>query len=1231
MKQAEQTAGRLGILWEEQKQYVARLGKEAPLEEKFIQPVFKELGWKLFYQPQVQGREPDYALFTSDDAYDRAIAVGHRSPEFWSEVSVVADAKAWHIPLDRPNRINGRKEYPPQQMEWYLDRTHVNWGILTNGRLWRLIPRIVPSGKPRFQTYLEVDLPAVLDGLSDPDRRLLTGEHLREFYYFYLLYSPHAFIRRAQIRPLIERAASGSSEYALGVSEDLKERIFEALRLTIAGFLRRPENGLSVDKDLDLCRQNGFILLYRLLFIMYAEDRGLLPYRTNQLYTDNRSLARIRDEVATKLDTRIMQRFSSTETTIWKDMRVLFDLVDSGHGRYGVPAYNGGLFSSESHQFLENNALADSDIAQIIDKLSRARDPQNPDAGLFRVDYRDLAIRQLGSVYEGLLEMHPRFATVRLVVIRSNRPGTVSELYHPANEAIPKGFRQTGETVQPGTVYLESDKGERRATGSYYTPDHIVDYIVQRTLQPVCKRIQDEVEAEIKYMSPNPARTQDVEYASTNLDTATPQNHFDERVLKLRILDPAMGSGHFLVRACQYLAEEIATNPHTRVIDANGQTEEQQTLTYWKRQIAERCLFGVDLNPLAVELAKLALWLETVSKDKPLAFLDNHLRHGNSLIGARLEQLDRLPNAEPLFAGLLASEFNQSKSEMFGPLRDLRLLASDTPATVKEKERLLKVYESRADVFFKVANVWCSELLRVEGTLPIEQAAYTELIQNLRRPRLFRTLLVPYLPQLQRVSEYFAPFHWQLEFPDAFTELADDAQGFHAVIGNPPYDVLASKELGTDLEPMMRFVRHQPEFEPSFVGKNNLYKLFICKAIELLVEGGYLGFIVPMPLLGDEQAVGVRRLILTSGTFLDIHAFPQKDDISKRVFPAAKLSTVLFVMVKSQDGRIKGQRFTVARHPDRQIESGSPSLMMAADEIENYDQTNQTIVSCAQADWDLAVRLMGQSHFMRLGNFCESYQGEVNETNDIRFLSRLPEDGQQVLRGATVCLYALRAASQGESLYIKREAFLDGKAPQSKAWDFQERRVGFQRSAPQNNFRRLIAAPIPRGNFCFDTVSYVPESKSRLPLEMILVLLNSKLLEWYFRLGSSNSKVNEYQFNNLPCPDFGSKRIAGEASLLRDLRRVETSGKWDEFRLIASQAQILRPPFTLTLRDVLGGLATKACHYESIRGSITRRDRAGLSPNAQVIQDVIDHFLFSMAGFTQNEIAALEERMVSLQ
>ena len=159
---AEPALQRLTALWSEQRLRVEKYGKEAPLEQAFIQPVLEALGWKIYYQAHAKGRKPDYALFATDEDYDRALEKGYATDAFWEQAQVVADAKAWHVPLDKPSRVDGRKEYPPEQIEWYLSHTGVEWGILTNGRLWRLIPRVVPTGKPRFQTFFEIDLPALL-------------------------------------------------------------------------------------------------------------------------------------------------------------------------------------------------------------------------------------------------------------------------------------------------------------------------------------------------------------------------------------------------------------------------------------------------------------------------------------------------------------------------------------------------------------------------------------------------------------------------------------------------------------------------------------------------------------------------------------------------------------------------------------------------------------------------------------------------------------------------------------------------------------------------------------------------------------------------------------------------------------------------------------------------------------------------------------------------------------
>jgi len=170
----------LAEIWKQQRDRVERYGNEAGLEHGFIQPVLAALGWKLKYQAQLRNRKPDYALFIDDASFDGALRAGHGTDAFWSFPKLLADAKAWGVNLDR--RSGAEREYPPEQIEWYLERSHLDFAILTNGRLWRLIPRLLNADQPRFHTYFECEVPTILKRGSR-GRRHLSGSatHLTIF------------------------------------------------------------------------------------------------------------------------------------------------------------------------------------------------------------------------------------------------------------------------------------------------------------------------------------------------------------------------------------------------------------------------------------------------------------------------------------------------------------------------------------------------------------------------------------------------------------------------------------------------------------------------------------------------------------------------------------------------------------------------------------------------------------------------------------------------------------------------------------------------------------------------------------------------------------------------------------------------------------------------------------------------------------------------------------------
>ncbi|MEX0716288.1 MAG: N-6 DNA methylase [Planctomycetaceae bacterium] len=1217
---AEIALSRLAALWERERNRVERYGTEAPLEHAFIQPVLELLGWKLHYQTFLQGRKPDYALFLTDADHDAALATERRSADFWEHVAVVADAKAWDVSLDRPAISEGQREFPPQQIEWYIDRSRRDFGILTNGQRWRLYPRDREAHQRRFETYYEFNLPEFLREFTA--RPMTPPELVDDFLYLYLLFSPVAFRERPDRKPLIARALEGSSAYRIGIGEDLRSRAFEAVRLSTEGFLSFSTNRLRADNGdhLELCRRESFVLVYRLLFIMFAEDRGLLPFGTNRLYTANRSLRRYRDEIATIFDRNDADRtYKKTKHAVLDDLRLLFDLVNTGQGRYGVPPYNGGLFDPEAHPFLERMQISDWHLARAIDYLGRAKDPSMRGGDLFRVDYRDLAIQHLGSIYEALLELVPRIATTRMVVVAKRTRERTEERTIPESHPVPDGYERTDINYEVGQVFLQTSKGERRASGSYYTPDHIVNHIVEKTLGPICRRVSDTLRAEIDQ------QTSDSEIARL-------QTEFDDRLLRLRVVDPAMGSGHFLLRACAFLAEEIATHPWTADETVQQSASTESALVYWKRRVAENCLYGVDLNDLAVELAKLAMWLETVAADQPLTFLSHHLRHGNSLIGGNLGVLGALPDAPPLHMKPFQNAFNEKLPLLLGPLTKILRLPSDDVRQVKEKEKLLKSLDRARQAFRDAADVWASTFVLPEAER-IDPDDYRELVDEVGHPRRFAALLAK--GRFQRALSAarrgaVSPFHWEIEFPEVYFdgEGRRVGAGFDAVIGNPPYDVLSELETGHDLSILRAVVARDPAYRPSHGGKNNLYKLFVCRGLELLADDGYLGFITPMAILGDAQAAELRRAILAAGTFTDVDSFPQKDDPRNRVFPEAKLSTAVVVLRKARENG--SVRFTCRVHPGRELGLPTGMMSVARDQIPLYDPMNFTIVSCDQSDFDIATRIVGSGRMRRLSDLTEFFQGEVNETIQMR--KRTVSRGETaqfqkfVTRGASICLYVYRAPSQGNDLYLDVEAFLDSASDDGKAFHFRYPRIVLQESSPQNNFRRIIAAWMPAGEFCNHTINYCPQHKCDVDLRVLLAVLNTKLADWYFRIGSTNAHVSHYQLYNLPFPriaDGNSSIPARTASTIRrNLDRGNLTAALDCIRPFTES-----PPFDPGIAAIICHAVDRITAIEAARGDIARSERSALAPQAQPYQDFLDRLFYQLAGLTEAEAAGLEDRL----
>ena len=759
----EQASDELELTYEQIKQIYASIAEfadnlnESQTEDEFIRPVLKILGHTFGVEPVLrtsQGtKQPDYAFFTDHESLDQA----HRhinTNAFFSTASAIGDAKAWTRNLDK--KLGGpgdpfSNSNPNYQIDFYIRTSGLTWGILTSGKLWRLYHR---DTSYKLDSFYEVDL-----------EKILIDEDTDAFRYFYYFFWNDAFAPGTSNQSFLDDVLSGSIRYTVSVSDDLGDKIYLALEELINGFLTFPDNNLKVS-DTKMIYENCLILLYRLLFVLYAESRGLLPLE-NREYQSEYSLDALATETHDKLDSD--SAIPQLRSDYWTRLHNLFTLIDKGWDEH-IPQYNGGLFNPTRHVFLEDNKIGNNVLANVINTLTRTTKGE-------RIAYQDLAIQHLGNIYEGLLEYEP--------------------------------------TVQssPEKVVLTKDKTKRKTSGSYYTSDAIVRLMVEDTLGPLCER-----------------------------------KTFEE-ILRLKVLDPAMGSGHFLVGVIDYLALELATHPDSPPM-TTGDTDTE--IAYWRRHVVENCIYGVDINPMAVELAKVALWFHTVAKGKPLSFLDHHIRCGNSLIGANIADLANLPvlkksrrtNEEIQPALNMDFGFTDTVSEAVGHYLVIERMEGQTADDIHVMEQKLEQAQQTLSKHKEIADLWLS----VHFGNIVERGNYHNALKALgsRQANVNISTSLSSHQEAQRLAEHYCYFHWEIEFPEVFRDESGNElenPGFDAIVGNPPY--------GAKLDPSeKKWLKIQAKETKNWTSA----AFFIDTAKNRLMKsGGVLAFIVPKSLLFVEN------------------------------------------------------------------------------------------------------------------------------------------------------------------------------------------------------------------------------------------------------------------------------------------------------------------------------------------------------------------------------------------
>jgi len=834
-------------LWEREKG-TAPKRNESQLEEKFIRPMFRKLGIPFEVEESTSRtqRRPDYGFFESEDAARGAFQRREEGGDFYKDAVAVADAKRWGRPLDTRGSGEHERDFenPSYQIHVYLQETPARWAVLTDGKKWRLY--YGPTSH-RLDSYYEIDLPTVLE----------KGD-LEDFKYFYLFFRHGAFLEDSSGECFLDEVYDESNVFAQELGADLQDNIYEAIKILSEGFMQYPDNDLSED-DLDLIHDSSLIYLYRLIFVLYAESEGRdLLDTNNEIYEESYSLNTLKQDVAEELDSPD-PKYRDWQDNLWDRLDELFKLIDQGSKSRGIPeedlyipAYNGGLFrtnpdedDSVEARFLANHQVGDAYLAEVIELLTRSQNGNG--GGKIFVDYSSLDVRHLGSIYEGLLEYQLDVADEPL--------GLEDGEYVPAGEG-------DEVIVEEGEVHLTTGSGERKSTGSYYTPEYVVEYIVEETLEPLVTEIRNDLMAQ----SARGERGFAAEFA--------------ERIFDLKILDPAMGSGHFLTSAIDYLAREIIDAQERQAAQQGIETvDEEHDINWARRQVAQRCIYGVDLNPLAVELAKVSLWLRTLAAEQPLAFLDHHLKTGNSLVGSDIEEIEELESdAGGDGQNATLADFGVARK---GTIEQLMRIYQDFIAIENQDLADVKQMEAKYDEFERnklrqrleaMANVRTAEDFGLDN---IPDDAYERMAASLEDDEEWNTLAeMQWYQDAQKWADLDNYFHWKLEYPEVFYtadgEDADDP-GFDAVLGNPPYmRIQTIREANPDVADY-----YISRYE-SATGNFDIYVNFTEQGYDLLSEDGILGYIEPHKFFQGDFGEGLRSYLSEEQALYQVTSFGHK-------------------------------------------------------------------------------------------------------------------------------------------------------------------------------------------------------------------------------------------------------------------------------------------------------------------------------------------------------------------
>jgi len=818
--------------------------------ERWILHVFKALGFDPLYNQKA---------LTLDKKEKLKFFISHRG---WSARTAAPLHTVPLVDLEQPYKVSGHKRSPHDELQRFLNASLAHkWGIVTNGIQLRVLRDFHHTST---KGYVEFDLQNILRERSFTDFRAL-----------YRTAHASRFLPGDDGEVILEQFFKESVAAGVKVGQNLRENVIKALEALGNGFIYFDDDlreKLQVNSQ--ACKDyysEVLRVIYRMLFLLYAEQRGMLPLEG--LYIEEYSMVKLREQAE--------QHSGKDESTdLWEGLKATFKLIKEGCEALGVFGYNGSLFDDEELPTLNVRKIPNEDLLKAVRNLTLVEEEHT----LKRINYLDLGVEEIGSIYESLLDFTPRVIKEEEII---------------------------GDSVTaPNSFILDSRGTERKTTGSYYTPPQLVDELIKSALIPVLE--------------------EKLEKGTDNLEAA---------LLSMKVCDPACGSGAFLIAATNYLGKRLAQL--RTELDEPSQDDTQRA----RRDVLQHCIYGVDLNPMAVELVKVSLWIETSVKDLPLNFLDHHIKCGNSLIGVTKESMSK-PTSDTTFhlksgdekeyvkwvqqknseerKHRTLLEYNETEStellESFNYINDLN---ENLFADVKKKKMLYNnIINSKSWAREKLqADCWCAAYywpLTSNSPPPPTQAVLRSILSN-KIDKLNRETL----KHINKLAKKIKFFHWHLEFPDIIS-----SGGFDVVLGNPPWEriKLQEKEWFANKIPSISkartaairrkmiqrlerdnlniyvefindkrnsestsfFIRNSERYPLCGVGDINTFAVFSELNYTLINDYGRVGCIVPTGIATDNTTKEFFRNIVLNESLVSLFDFENKRKLFPDVAPPQK-------------------------------------------------------------------------------------------------------------------------------------------------------------------------------------------------------------------------------------------------------------------------------------------------------------------------------------------------------